>query len=127
MCLQYVSCQIKGSVAAEPQQYDVSLTTKAVGLEGTSFVSFLEQGKLAFRRGDFAEAAYDFQKSISLYNDKADRLKRYEALVLLAQLDLNGRYRKALKTLDEARVLAEELGNKQLQDFENLIGDAHVW
>lgn len=121
-------CQIKRSVAAEPKQYAVSLTAKAVGLEGTSAVSFLEQGKLAFRRGDFAEAAYDFQKSISLYNDKADQLNRYEALVLLAQLDhLNGRYRKALETLDEARVLAEELGNKQqLAVVENLIGNAHL-
>ena len=88
----------------------------------------MEHGKLAFRRGDFAEAAYDFQKSISLYNEKADRLKRYEALLLLAQLDhLTGRYRKALEVLDEAMALAKNRAiNNKIAVVENLIGNAHL-
>ena len=118
---------IRTTAASEPiQPFATAPTPMTNG--GDAPAAPMERGKLAFLRGDFAAAATDFKKAITLYEGSADKSHQLEALLALAQTDqLTGQFRKALEILERALAMANEQRDKrQIAAVENGIGNARL-
>ena len=77
--------------------------------------TYADQGHAVFAKGDFSQAAMDWQKAVDLYRRERNTNAEIRASLSLSEAYQSlGQHREALQVLEGALGLAEKAGNRSL-------------
>jgi CHAT domain-containing protein/Tfp pilus assembly protein PilF len=85
---------------------------KSVSAEAQSPAQYADTGSREFSRGNFHDAAKNFEEALRMYDRQGNKSKQCETLLMLSQTNqYAGHHRKAQQNLERALSLAKELND----------------